>query len=166
MGNKYVDIAQKRFGHLVAIEPAGYRQVGGALYWRCFCDCVNEVEVLGTLLRKDTITRCGRQCIYKAEPTIEGRLSYVWSAMKQRCENPKHRQYVDYGGRGITVCLEWSKSFEAFMSWSLDNGFQPGLSIDRINNDGPYSPDNCRWADTYTQRHNRRPQKNQRIKGV
>ena len=156
-------MSYQRFGHLVAVDPAGYKQAGGALYWRCFCDCGREVEVLGTLLRRGTITRCSRDCPYEAAPTRRGRLHYTWSAMKQRCENPRHRQYGDYGGRGVLVCEEWSNSFEAFVSWSLENGFGPGLSIDRIDNDGNYCPNNCRWTDARTQRNNRRTQRNQQM---
>jgi hypothetical protein len=66
--------------------------------------------------------------------------------MKNRCGNPNEPAYKNYGNRGITVCEAWSNSFESFYNWATANGYQDGLEIDRINNDGIYSPDNCQWV--------------------
>lgn len=80
----------------------------------------------------------------------------AWQSIRQRCENPNDKSYSDYGGRGISVCEEWESSPDVFIEWSLANGFQPGLSIDRINVNGDYCPENCRWATATQQARNKR----------
>ena len=77
----------------------------------------------------------------------------IWEHVIQRCENPNDTNYKNYGGRGIRVCADWHDS-RRFISWALANGYNDSLSIDRINVDGDYCPENCRWADLYTQRNN------------
>lgn len=76
-------------------------------------------------------------------------LYHVWAAMKQRCLNPKNIQYIEWGGRGITICPEWISDFVLFFNWAMNNGYQHGLRLDRENNDGAYSPENCRWVDDF-----------------
>lgn len=80
----------------------------------------------------------------------------VWNGIKQRCYNQNNKQYKNYGGRGIKVCDEWVNNFELFYDWALNNGYEDGLQIDRIDVNGNYEPSNCRWVDRYVNNNNRR----------
>lgn len=86
----------------------------------------------------------------------KNRLYTIWCNIKARCNNNNNIAYMNYGGRGITVCDEWNKSFSTFKDWALSNNYQENLTIDRINTDLGYSPENCRWSDRKTQNNNKR----------
>ncbi len=150
---KVKNISGNVYGRLTVIELAYIRNHRS--YYKCQCICGKE-----NIVRKDHLTSgrtvsCGcRMHETLKDTTTHGqchtRLYYVWNSMRQRCRNPNTKSYHNYGGRGISVCDEWNKSFIPFYHWAIANGYRPGLTIDRINNDGNYCPENCRWA-TYKQ---------------
>lgn len=144
---KKLDLTGQRFGRLVVIKEAG-RSSDGHIQWICKCDCGKTTVATSNNLRKGRIVSCG--CNKKEKATRHGqwgtRIYKIWSNMIQRCTNPNAKFYNRYGGRGITVCQEWQENFQAFYDWAMANGYQEGLEIDRINNDGNYEPNNCRWV--------------------
>ena len=149
-------IIGKRFGRLTVLD-FDHQDVRGKTYWLCRCDCGNNTIVKRGHLTNGAIVSCG---CYQRERRIKhgfyGTPLYSsWDHMIQRCNNKNNDDYYRYGGRGITVCDEWS-DFVIFRDWALNNGYEPGLSIDRINNNDGYYPDNCRWVDQQTQSNNTR----------
>lgn len=133
-------------------------------YVPCRCDCGNTLNVRkdGFGHRKHKSCGCISRTILEtnAIPPQHGhsgeRLYKIWIGMKYRCNEPSVPHYHNYGGRGIRVCDEWSSSYESFREWALANGYAHGLTIDRINNDGNYEPDNCRWSTLKEQSNNKR----------
>lgn len=156
------------FSRLTVIRDSGKRADNGSVLWECDCSCgVRGKLIRGSDLLNGQTKSCGCYStdLLKKVSTTHGlsqvngkrtKLFMAWSAMKQRCYNRNSKSYDDYGGRGITVCDEWQTDFKAFHDWSMANGFADSLSIDRIDNDKGYSPDNCRWTDAKTQIRNRR----------
>lgn len=163
------DLTGQRFGRLVALGAVGRRPNG--IVWKCKCDCGKTTSVPACNLRCGGTRSCGclkHELLVSANPNRSHGLKWeiasnkrlrqvyhAWVSMKQRCHNPKNANYKQYGARGIYVCKKWRHDFVAFLK---DIGLPPKrkLTIDRLDNDGPYEPGNCSWATPFAQGQNRR----------
>lgn len=172
---KFIDLTGNVYGRLTVIKraedyiyPNGKRR---AVQWLCKCECGTEVVARGTNLSGHT-SSCGclnRERIVAASTThnLSNHLLYkVLANMWERCYSINHKFYKDYGGRGIFICPEWNRETIGmgqaavnFITWAESNGYKKGLSIDRVDNDKGYSPDNCRWTTQAVQNRNQRPRK-------
>ena len=163
------DLTGKKFNRLLVVEYIGTRVVGKNTkrsYWLCKCDCGNLISVTQNNLNRSTKS-CG--CLKKEKTSKLGkekvgniqhlgtiastkhglrntRIYNIWHGMKKRCLNPKDAAFKRYGGRGITICDEWKNNVKSFYDWAIANGYNDTLTIDRVDNDGNYEPNNCEWV--------------------
>lgn len=164
MPRRLVDLKGQRFGRLAVVERAAGGQ--GISQWLCVCDCGRRKTVSSNTLKSGNARSCGclnselssaRNSVAKRTHGLSKTRAYrIWIGIHRRCEKPQNLAYHYYGGRGIEVCPEWA-DFPPFFEWCVANGYADDLQIDRINNDGPYSPDNCRWTTAAVNAANRRP---------
>lgn len=151
--------------HITVIKALDERDKRNALYYLCKCDCGKEFKVVSDRIYKIKSCGCMRNKMIGEGNTKHGgscsRLYAIWTNMKSRCYSPNNKSYKDYGGRGIEVCDEWRDSFSAFREWAIQTNYDEtamygDCTLDRINVDGNYEPDNCRWVSEKVQQNNRR----------
>ena len=152
--SELIDLTGKRFGRWIVLKRTSNGKDRHAR-WFCKCECGRE-RIIGDFQLRNGISRQCHSCGNTKHGLSRTRIYGVWDGMIQRCENPNHMSYKDYGGRGIKICKEWRRDPATFCKWALANGYKEGLTIDRIDNDGDYRPDNCQFITMAKQNRNRR----------
>ena len=165
------DLTGKKIEKLTVLKLSDNIQKNGKIKWVCRCECGNIVEVFSSNLTREHTKSCGCLAREKRSKRMKAnniqykhgkadtRIYNIWSSMKRRCYLKTHIYYSNYGARGIKVCKEWKEDFMSFYNWSMENGYRDDLTIDRINNDKDYCPENCRWITNKEQQNNKRNNK-------
>lgn len=157
--HNYVDLTGQKFNRLVVIGRAENNKNGKAV-WICQCECGNYCKATTGGLKTGNNQSCG--CLHKETFSNKKhgkrntRLYRIYAHMKCRCYDANNKDYMDYGGRGISVCDEWLNDFDSFYRWAIKNGYKDELTIERMNVDGNYEPTNCTWATRAEQCNNKR----------
>lgn len=161
IGNKYNKLTVLSFSHYHK-QPNGDNKE----YYVCLCDCGKQKIVRKDMLIYGGVKSCGCLLYEKSKENnkkhglYKSRIYQIYYGMLQRCYNTKNIKYDVYGGRGISVCDNWKNDFKNFYVWASNNGYNENLTLDRIDNDGNYCPENCRWTSKAVQSANRRPKSN------
>lgn len=152
----------KKFGKLTVLSECKKRANNGKIRYKCECNCGNITNVIGENLRRGITKSCGcllKEIVSKRSTTHgkrDTRIYSIWCHMKARCYNINEPRYKDYGWRGIKICDEWLTDFMVFFDWAMSHGYNDTLTIDRIDVNGNYEPNNCRWITLKQQQENKR----------
>jgi hypothetical protein len=154
---KYIDLTGRVFGEWTVVERSDKVLKDKNVRWLCRCSCGNMVCVNGNSLRSGRSTKCVH-CVepYSKTKYTKDPIKIIFVGMKQRCYYEKHTKYSHYGGRGIKIHQAWLDNPEEFYNWAYDNGYQKGMSIERVDGDKNYEPANCKFINRDEQQKNKR----------